>query len=197
MRPYLYLVFVFWLLVGAHCVASQVQITVADARGQPLKNALVIVQDLNHKEHELFRTLTDDAGAIAPHELAPGLYRAIGTYPYSHWRTSIREFLVRDTPVKVELQMEAAEGLDDLPVSIGTLTVHVQDANGQPAAGARVLVRDAEAHPSSEHWGTTNAQGTTTLDLSDTPSTLVVVYRDQLFTFPTDAWDTERTLRLQ
>jgi len=197
MRSHLYLVFVFWLLVGAHCVAAEVQVAVTDSHGQPLRNALVIVQDLNHKDHELYRALTNDAGVATPHELPPGLYRAISTYPYSHWRSSVREFLVRDAAVKVALQMEAAEGLDDLPVSIGRLTVHVLDTNGRPAAGARVLVRDAEAHPSSEHWGTTNAEGTTTLDLSETPSTLVVVYHDQLYSFPTSAWDTERTLRLK
>ena len=93
--------------------------------------------------------------------------------------------------------MEEAEALDSVPISIGQLTVHVVDASGRPAAGARVLIRDAEAHASSEHWGTTNAQGTSTLDLSDTPSQLIVVYRDKLYGFPANGFDTERTLRLE
>ena len=197
MRSRLPLVLILWLLSCGTCAAAEVQVAVADAQGHPLKDALVIVQDLNHGEHELFRALTADTGQIAPRSLQPGFYRAISTYPYAHWKTSVREFLVRDQPVKVRLQMESGESLDDLPVSIGRLTVHVLDAHGQPAAGARVLVRDAEAHAYSEHWGSTDAQGTTTLEMSDTPSTLLVVYRDQLSTFPTSGWETERTLRLK
>lgn len=189
--------FLISLLVCANCAGAPVQVEVKGRQGQALKDALVIVQDLNGKEHELFRALTDEAGAIAPHDLAPGFYRVISTYPYSQYQTRVHEFLVRDTRMQVVLEMDEAQGLDDLPVSIGRLTVNVLDANGKAAAGARVLVRDAEAHPSSEHWGTTNAQGTVSLDLSDTPSTLVVLYRDRLYSFPTTALDTERTLRLE
>ncbi len=185
------------LMSCASCVAAQVTVTVTDPKGTPLKDALIIVQDLQGQHHELFRALTDEQGTIPPHTLNPGLYRAIGTYPYSHWETDVREFLVRDDPVKVQLRLSPAAGLDATAVSTGTLTVHVLDANGQPAAGARVLVRDAHADPDSEHWGTTNAQGTTTLALSLTPAVLVVVYRDQLYSFPASGFDTERTLRLK
>jgi hypothetical protein len=185
------------LMGSLPCVAAQVSVTAANPNGTPLKDALVIVQDLQHQDHELFRALTDEQGNIPVHTLSPGLYRAIGTYPYSHWQTDVREFLVNDTAVKVQLRLPQAESLDATTVSIGTLTVHVLDASGHPAAGARVLVRDADANPDSEHWGTTNAQGTTTLELSLTPAVLVVVYRDQLYAFPTGGLDTERTLRLK
>ncbi len=179
------------------CVAAQVAIHVTDPGGKALQDALVIVQDLQHQDRELFRMLSDAQGNIAPHTLSPGLYRAIGTYPYSHWQTDVREFLVRGDAVKVLLRLPEADNLDATAISTGTLTVHVLDADGKPAAGARVLVRDAEANPDSEHWGTTNAQGTTTLELSLTPAVLVVVYRDQLYTFPTGGLETERTLRLK
>jgi hypothetical protein len=179
------------------CLAAQVAITVTDSKGVPLKSALVIVQDLQNQDRELYRALSDEHGTVASHTLTPGLYRAISTYPYSHWQTDVREFLVAADPVKVQLRLAQAEGFDTTPISIGTLTVHVLDANGRPAAGARVLVRDADANPDSEHWGTTNAQGTTTLELTLTPAVLVVVYRDQLYTFPTAGLDTERTLRLK
>ena len=129
--------------------------------------------------------------------LLPGVYRAIAVLPYSHRENSVSEFLVHDAPVNLQLHMAEAQGLDDLPVSIGELTVHVVGPNGQPAVGARVLVRDAEAHPDSEHWGTTNAQGSTTLELNLTPAVLLVVYRDQLYTFPADSYETQRTLRLK
>jgi hypothetical protein len=178
-------------------VGAQVAIHVTDLGGKALQDALVIVQDLQHQDRELFRALSDAQGNIPPHALGPGLYRAIGTYPYSHWQTDVHEFLVRGDAVKVQLRLPETDSLDITAVSIGTLTVHVLDASGHPAAGARVLVRDAEANPDSEHWGTTNAQGTTTLELSLTPAVLVVVYRDQLYTFPTGGLDTERTLRLK
>ena len=73
---------------------------------------------------------------------------------------------MNDKPVKLQLRMTETQSLDNLPVSIGQLTVHVLNTNGQPAVGARVLVRDAEARPGSEHWGTTNLQGNTTLELT-------------------------------
>jgi hypothetical protein len=185
-------------LIGcAPCVAAQVAIHVTDPGGKDLKDALVIVQDLQHQDHEVFRALSDLQGNIPPHTLSPGLYRAIGTYPYSHWQTDVHEFLVRGDAVKVQLHLPEADNLDSTTISIGTLTVHVLDADGHQAAGARVLVRDAEANPDSEHWGTTSAQGTTTLELSLTPAVLVVVYHDQLYTFPTGGLDTERTLRLK
>ena len=185
-------------LIGcAPWVAAQVTIHVTDPGGKALKDALVIVQDLQHQDHELFRALSDAQGNVPPHALSPGLYRAIGTYPYSPWQTDVREFLVRGDAVKVQLRLLEADNLDSTAVSTGTLTVHVLDADGKPAAGARVLVRDAEANPDSEHWGTTNPQGATTLELSLTPAVLVVVYRDHLYTFPTSGLDTERTLRLK
>lgn len=197
MRVRLLLAVLALLLARTTGQAAEVSIAIKSEQGTPLKNALVIVQDLNKGEHELFRVLTNDAGESAPHTLAPGLYRAIATYPYSNWQTSVREFLVHAERLTIDLRMSQALALDDLPVSIGQLTVHVLDVAGRPAAGARVLIRDADAHRYSERWGTTDAQGTTTLELTDTPSTLIVVYRDQIYAFPANAVETERTLRLK
>lgn len=188
-------------LIGcAPCLAAQVEIAVAGSSGTPLKDALVIVQDLQahgKDERELFRGLTDERGNITPHTLPAGLYRAIAVFPYSHRQTTVSEFLVNDKPVKLQLRMTETQSLDNLPVSIGQLTVHVLNTNGQPAVGARVLVRDAEARPGSEHWGTTNPQGNTTLELTMDPAVLVVVYHDQLYTFPADSYETQQTLRLK
>jgi hypothetical protein len=177
--------------------AGQVRIVVKDTSGTPIPDALVIVQDLNHQEREIFRALTDREGNLAPRTLSPGLYRAIATYPYGRWETAVREFLVRDQTLTVQIGMAAQQGHDEIAVSIGELTVHIRDAAGKPVDGARVLVRDAEAHRGSEHWGTTNAQGTATLQLTMTPAVLIVVYGDKLYTFPTAGLETERTLRLK
>jgi hypothetical protein len=186
-----------WLLFCASYATAQVEITVTSSAGAPLKDALIIVQSLQPGEHELFRALTDEGGKIPARDLDPGLYRAIGTFPYSRWQTEVREFLVSKAPVKVQLQLPEKTVVDATTVSVGRLTVHVLDAKGQPVTGARVLVRDAEAHADSEHWGTTNAQGVTTLELTSTTAVLVVINRDQLYTFPVETWETERTVRLK
>ncbi len=185
------------LLYCLPCLAFPVQVTVSDSRGAPLSNALVILQDLTHQERELTRVLTGREGKVAMPELGPGLYRVIVTYPYSQWQTAVREFLVRDKPVAIDLRMSQTSSDDDLPVSIGQLTVRVLGANGALVVGARVLVRDAHADPHSEHWGTTDTQGTVTLELTLQPSAILVVDREQLYEFPTAGLGTERTLRLK
>ncbi len=179
-------------------MAAPLHVTVANTGGVPIKNALVILQQLEQpRDHELLRALTDERGNIPAQQLNAGLYRIIATYPYGQWQTGVREFLVRDQPVDLDLRLAEGDSLQAIPVSIGQLTVHVLDANGHPAAGAQVLVRDAQATPTSEHWGTTDAHGTTSLELTITPAMLVVVYHDHLYTFATEGVVTERTLRLK
>ncbi len=197
MRLFTLAVLAIGLTAALPMFGAQVDVSVSDSSGTPLKGTLVIVQDLQRQERELFRVLTDEHGKIPTHTLDPGLYRAIGTYPYGQWRNNVREFLVRDTPVKVTLQLPQSSGMDSIDVAIGQLQVTVLDAAGKPAAGARVLVRDVDATPQSEHWGTTDAQGRTTLELTVDPAALVVVYHDQLYTFAASGLDTERTLRLK
>ncbi len=104
--------------------------------------------------------------------------------------------MVKDSPVTVTLEL-ARESMDD-PVlaAVGRLTLHVLAANGSPAQGAEVLLRDAKARPGAEHWGRTNAGGAVNLEVTDNSSVLVIVYDDQLYTFPANTYDTERTVRL-
>ena len=187
----------FFLICCSACVAAQVQVSVSSTSGAPVKDCLVIVQDLQPQERELYRALTDEQGRIPAHDLSAGLYRAIAVYPYSHWQTNVSEFLVHDAPVEVPVRLQQSDGLDEIDVSDGQLTVDVLDADGRPAVGARVLVRDFKADPRSEHWGTTDAQGKTTLDLTLNPAALIVVYHDRLYTFATSGLERERTLRLK
>lgn len=188
----------FWLVACSPCLAGQVEIAVANTAGTPLPGVLVIVQELQPpKERELFRALTDERGNTEPHSLPAGLYRAIATSPYSRRQTEVREFLVQDTPVKVALRMRERIVVDEINVSVGRLAVRVVNAGGGPVAGARVLVRDSEAHPDSEQWGTTDARGVASVDLTSTVTELIVVYGDQLYASPIETWQTERTIRLK
>lgn len=177
--------------------AAQVVVNVATADGKPLRDALVIVQDLDHQEKEAYRALTDGQGITPPHELLPGLYRAIGIFPYSRWQPDVREFIVTGQPAKILLSLPEVSSLDTITVAIGRVSVRVIDTAGQPVSGARVLVRDANATPQSEHWGSTDATGQTSLELSLEPAILLVVYKDRLYRFPANAFDTERTLQLK
>ena len=177
--------------------AAQVIVAVATTDGKPLPDALVIVQDLDHREREAYRALTDAQGTTPPRELPPGLYRAIGTYPYSRWRSDVREFVITEQPVRIKLSLPEASTFDAVTVAIGRVGIRVVDAAGRPAAGARVLVGDANATPQSEHWGTTDAKGQTSLELTLEPAVLLVVYKNRLYSFPANASDTERTLQLK
>ncbi len=178
--------------------AVPVSIHVVGSNGEPLAGALIIVQHLqNTAEHEVSRELTNAQGQAELKDLQPGLYRAIATDPYRSWRTEVREFLVKDQPVTIDLQL-THEATDDPDVAVvGRLTVHVLDASGEPAQDAEVLLRDAEAHPDSEYWGTTNASGRVSLDVTANSSVLVVIYDGRLYRFPANSVDTERMVRLR
>ncbi len=178
--------------------AVPVTVNVTGTNGTALDKALVIIQRLNEgSEPELSRELTNSDGAVTLNDAAPGLYRAIATDPYRSWKTEVEEFLVKDKPVTVTLRLERQATDDPVIASVGRLTVHVLDAAGKPAVGAHVLLRDAYAHPHAEHWGTTDAQGSVTLDVTANSSVLVIVYNGQLYKFRANSYDTERTIHLR
>ncbi len=184
-------------MTSAPAFAIPVIVHVTGANGGPLKAALVIIQDLRSTtERELSRELTDNAGDVAVNLAEPGLYRAIATDPYRSWKTEVEEFLVKQKPVTVTLELARQTTDDPVVAAVGRLEVRVLDAAGDPAAGARVLLRDGTAHPHAEHWGTTDAQGTVSLDVNAGSSVLVILYDGQLYKFPANSYDTERTIRL-
>lgn len=186
-----------WLLVSAPAFAIPVMVHVTGANGAALSGALVIVQDLHgNTEQELSRELTNQNGEVTLDNLEPGFYRAIATDPYRSWKTEVEEFLVKDKPVTVTLRLARQITDDPVVAAVGRLTVHVLDSAGNPAAGARVLLRDADAHPHAEHWGTTDASGTVNLDVTANSSVLVIVYNGELYKFPANSYDTERTVHL-
>ena len=176
--------------------AAPVQIRVLDGRGSPLPRVLVIVQVLQPDKHEIARMLTAQQGDAALGSLDPGLYRAIAADPYGPWETEVREFLVTNEATVVTLRLRARETSDPMVAIVGQLTLHVFGAGSKPVSGARVLIRDAKATPSSEHWATTNASGTAILPVTANASVIVVVASQRLYRFSADAFDTERTVHL-
>jgi hypothetical protein len=191
------LVFVCWAMCSARVFAAPVTIHVTGANGASLQGALIIIQNLpSNAEQELSRKLTDQDVEVVLSNVGPGLYRAIATDPYRSWKTEVEEFLVKDQPVTVSLRLERQASDDPEVATVGMLTVHVLDSAGNPVPNARVLLRDAAAHPHAEHWGTTDATGTVSLDVTANSSVLVIAYNGELYKFPANSYDTERTIHL-
>ena len=171
------------LLFSLKPAAEKVTVKIEDVSGGPLKDQLVIIQDLNGQEREVVRALSNEAGTIPPLGLPPGLYRAIATTPYGVWETKVHEFLVTQTSTEVVLQVSprASRGEGDV-VTVGApmAQLHVVDSTGKPVANASVLVRDEEATVYSEHWYKTNQDGDVNVKLSYDPTVVVVHARDTL-----------------
>ena len=142
------------LMLFGFSSASPVTIKVEDVSGAPIKNELVIVQDLDHQEREVARALTGDTGTIQPLELSPGLYRAIATAPYGLWRTKVCEFLVteKQRDILLRVQPMPTHGAGDI-VTTGSALIEVQvlNSNSQIVSGASVLSRDSGGWPTLPH----------------------------------------------
>ena len=172
--------------------AMRVDLVVVDTSGAPLKDELVIVQDLHDRQHEVLRALTDQDGKIPALNLEPGLYRAIATAPYGVWETEIREFLVTAKPLQVKLRASpmSTHGFGDIvPVrKNGRKKLKVLQDDGNPAAGADLYVRDREATLYMERRYKTNSRGEAEIELVSEPTVVTIVSRDSLtprMNFPT------------
>ncbi len=158
--------------------AEPVSVSVLDSAGVPLKDVLVIVQTLERADREICRSLTDAQGQACRTELAPGLYRAIGTTPYGLWNTTVEEFLATPETRRVTLTMTpmGTHGYGDI-VPIGTTKTQLKVLrwNGEPAASALVIVRDKNATLYLERFYRLDQMGLTRIELVDTPTVVVVI----------------------
>jgi len=187
------------VFLAAMTSSTKVDLVVHDSAGAPVKDELVIVQDLYNQEHEVLRVLTHEDGKIPTLDLRPGLYRAIGTAPYGLWQTQVQEFLVGQLPVKVELSIRPmpTHGNGDI-VTVGTKKkrLKVLKANGQPASGAEIYVRDPGATLHLERRYETNTQGEVEIELTGDPTVVVIVLGDSLTTRETNDKGDELTVRI-
>lgn len=169
--------------VAISAAPFSVTIKIEDGSGDALKDELVIVQDLNNRENELLRTLSDKQGCIPPFVLPSGLYRVIATAPYGLWETTVLEFLVVDqksTEVLVRVNPKATHGFGDIvPTETNKAKLKVIGKNGHPADGLKVLVRDRSATLHLERWYKTDSRGVAEIELVAEP-TVVVVCGDTL-----------------
>jgi hypothetical protein len=162
-----------------------VTVVAQDPSGVPLKNELVIIQDLDHSQTDMARAVTNEVGEISPVRLRPGLYRAIVMAPYTLWKTRILEFLVNDAPVRlvVKLELLPTRGYGDV-VPVGARHVHLQvlTSDGHPLAGASVLARDEDATLYLEGWYRTDQSGAVTIETAAKPLVVVVISGKTLVT---------------
>lgn len=181
-------------------VTFPVKIKGEDSSGAVVKDELVIVQDLDNREHEILRGLSDHTGNGPTLQLPSGLYRVIATAPYGLWQTSVREFLVGQQPtdVIVRVQPMPTHGYGDI-VTVGTTRVELKliGPDGQPANGARILIRDRDATLHLERWYKADGKGIATIDLVSKPTVAVVIYADILVTTELEQHDSNPVIRLQ
>ena len=105
MRPFLLMLVLFGTSTAA-APTFTVKIKVEDPSGVALRDQLVIVQDLNDREHEILRTLSDEAGHISALQLPAALYRIIATAPYGLWQTSVKEVLIGEQPTEITVKVQ-------------------------------------------------------------------------------------------
>jgi hypothetical protein len=154
-------------------------ISVVDASGVPLKDVLVVVQNLNDREREICRSLTDEQGRACGAAFSPGLYRAIATTPYGLWNTTAVEFLASRSVSKITLTMspKGTHGYGDVvTIGLAKCDLQVLQSDGRPAVGAVVLVRDREVTLFLERSYRTDAAGAARIELVGTPTVVVVVF---------------------
>jgi hypothetical protein len=200
MRRLLLVLTLFGVMPSVAAVTYTVKIRVEDPSVAVVKDELVIVQDLNNREHEILRALTDRDGNAPALELPSGLYRVIATAPYGLWETSVREFLVgkQSTEVIVRVQPIPSHGYGDI-WTIGTPRVQLQviGPDGQPAKGAHILIRDRDATLSLKRWYTADEKGVAKIELVSEPTVVVVIYGDVLLTSELAQHDLSPVIRLQ
>lgn len=200
MRCFLFVLLLVGLVHLAAADTFPVRLKIVDATGAAIDQELVIVQDLDNREHEIVRALSNRDGNIEPLQLSPGLYRVIATAPYGLWETQVREFLVRrpGSQVIVRVHPMPTHGNGDI-VMTGTTKafLRVIGPEGQPANGARILTRDQVATSGSERWYKADGRGTATIELVGNPTVVVVIYRDVLLTTELGQDDLSPVIRLQ
>jgi hypothetical protein len=200
MRQLLTVLALLGIAQAGAAATAPVKIKVEDASGAVLKDELVIVQDLDNREREVLRALSDQDGNVPPLQLPPGLYRVIATDPYGIWQTSVREFLVGQQSAEVVVRVEAmwTHGYGDI-VTVGTAHTLLQviGPDGQPASGASILVRDRDATLHLERRYKADKKGTATIELVSEPTVVVVLYGDVLLTTELGSHDLKPVIRLE
>jgi hypothetical protein len=186
------------LLFCQLATAAAVKFRVLDGSGAPVKDVLVIVQNLSEHEAELLRVLSDADGNGGGRDLQSGLYRVIATTPFGLWQTTIKEFVVKSSPLELVLQIKPmpTHGYGDIVV-VGTTWVDVQvlRPDGRPASAAELLVRDRDATLYTERWYKTDAEGRTKIELVSDPLVLIILYDDAIMTTDVSQRNAPRVLK--
>jgi len=172
------------LLLCSTAFAAPVSVIVNDTSGASCKDILIIIKSLETGKEQV-RALSDAAGHIPRQEMKSGLYRLIATQPYGIWTTNVTEFWVGDKPIEVEVSVSpmSTHGYGDVVfVNPGSKAdrfaeVRVLAPAGQPAAKARIFIRDARDTLATERYYLTDAEGRVRIDKVGEPTVVIVEYK--------------------
>jgi hypothetical protein len=187
MRRWLNLALMAGTLLPAPAFAGTVRVCVQDGSGVSIEDVLVIIQPMYSERfgHDR-RALTAKDGCIAFPSVSPSFYRIYAMQPYGIFETTIQEMAAADAPIDLKLTLQASpsHGYGDI-ILVGTkhADVAIVRADGSPAAGADVMVRDAEDTLASERNYTADENGKINVELTGgDPTAAVVMIGKQLFT---------------
>ena len=99
------------------------------------------------------------------------------------WSTTVVEFVapLSTSDVTLEMHSKGTHGYGDVvTVGLPKCDLQVFLANGQPAAGVAVLVRDGEATLPLTRWYKTDTSGQLRIELVDDPTIVIVLFEKML-----------------
>jgi len=173
------------LILGLVCPlveAATVKVRVNDTSGVGIPKILVIVRPLEGRGEDDYE-LTDAKGFVPSLDLSPGLYEVIAANPYGPWITKVKDFVVRSTPLELELRLEGTI-INSYLLTRFDLRVQVVAGDGGPVSGAVLLARDLEAK--DLFWAKTDDKGWATLVVPFDGAEVSAFYQGQVQTREVD-----------
>lgn len=170
------------LLMLSSCpiYGTTLRIRTVDESGANFPNVLVIVRPLDFGS-ELFRALSNEQGNILPRDVDPGLYQIIAVCPYGICKATVEEILVESKPSQeLVFKVKLKPIIDTVVIGVPQLNVQVEDNNGNPIVGLRILARNSEA--SFQRWYTTDPTGKIWGEFEGDPTVLVFYYKGKIVT---------------
>jgi hypothetical protein len=177
--PFATVLAIFW--IGCTSVrAATITVRAIAADGEGVSKVLVIVRAPSNPGYEVLRALTEADGSVPEVNVQPGLYEAIATDPYGEWLTAVKDFVVTDAPVKLDLRLDFVQ---DQSISLGFIdwNVRVVDKQGRPVNDAWITAR-TEGEPAVGATAT-DINGHATIEIPfDYPAIVTVLYNGQTYT---------------
>jgi len=134
-------------IFGSHRFTERqnLNIRIADQSGAPLACMLVIVRSIEGSG-EVLRLLSDSSGSASLKLPPPGKYQVIATHPYGNWETVVKELVVDQEPIALDISVRAlpTHGIGDVAIVSPEVSIKVVNSSGHVEPNAEIFVRDHE-----------------------------------------------------